>query len=264
MKECAKRLNIVVPMAGAGSRFAKAGYKDPKPLIPVCGKPMIERVVQNLQPSGEHRFIFVCQKSHVLCYDLNTRLQQIAPGCVVIAIDGLTEGAACTVLEAVTWIDNDNPLMIANSDQYVDVSIDQYLATLRERHLDGLIMTMMASDPKWSFVGMSGPENHVSRVVEKQVISNQATTGIYNFSRGADFVSAARQMIDKGEKTQGEFYVAPVYNALIARSGYKVGTFQIGGERDGMYGLGTPDDLDYFLQTDIAKQLVWDSESCVV
>lgn len=238
-------LNIVIPMAGAGSRFAKDGYKDPKPLIPVHGVPMIKLVIDNLRPSAHHRFIFICQNAHIAAYGLKERLASWAPGSVMIGIDGVTDGAACTVLTAKQYIDNDDALMIANSDQYVDADINAYLAHMAQRSLDGIIMTMKADDPKWSFVGLD-EAGTVTRVVEKEVISSEATVGIYNFTRGRDFVSAAEGMIDADERVNGEFYVAPVYNRQI-KVGAKVGVYNIGKDRNGMYGLGIPADLEDFL-----------------
>lgn len=247
-------LNIVVPMAGAGSRFAAVGFKDPKPLIPVHGKPMIQWVIHNLRPTEPHRFIFICQRAHVRQYGLTPLLQRWAPGCQVIQLDVLTEGAACTVLQARHLIDDANPLMIANSDQYIDIDINRYLQASRAKGLDGLIMTMHADDPKWSYASR-GPTGHVTRVAEKQVISNEATVGIYNFARGSDFVGAAQAMIARGERVNGEFYVAPTYNALIAQ-GRKIGIHNIGQEGDGMHGLGTPDDLALFLEHPVSHQHV--------
>jgi dTDP-glucose pyrophosphorylase len=245
-------LNIIIPMAGRGSRFASAGYADPKPLIPVHDMRMIELVIHNLTPNEPHRFIFICQTEHVLRYQLNPKLAAWAPGCEVVAIDGVTDGAACTVLHAKALIDNDEPLMIANSDQYVDCSIDAYLAAIADN--DGVIMTMTADDPKWSFVGL-GSSGTVERVVEKQVISNEATVGIYNFRSGRDFVSAAEEMIQRGDRVNGEYYVAPVYNYQIKR-GASIAIYNIGEEGAGMYGLGVPDDLSLFLSlpvSDVAR-----------
>ena len=121
-------LNIVIPMAGHGSRFSKAGYVDPKPLIPVLGKPMIELVIDNLKPSCEHRFIFICQTEHLHNYPLRSLLEAKAQGCHIIEVSAVTEGAACTVLLAKHYIDNADQLMIANCDQYINVNINQYLA----------------------------------------------------------------------------------------------------------------------------------------
>ena len=245
-------LNIVIPMAGAGSRFAVAGYADPKPLIPVHGTPMIQLVIDNLRPSVPHRFVFICQRAHVRAYGLEARLARWAPGCVVRGLDGVTAGAACTVLTVRDLIDTDEPLMIANSDQWVDVPIDDYLRGLAGPGVDGLIMTMTADDPKWSFVGF-GPDGHVERVVEKQVISNEATVGVYNFARGSDFVRAADTMIARDLRVNGEFYVAPVYNLLI-EEGRRIAVHNVGGVGDGMHGLGTPDDLEAFLAHPVSRQ----------
>lgn len=247
-------LTIVVPMAGRGSRFADAGYSLPKPLIPILGMPMIRLVIGNIRPSMAHKFVFIVQSSIAQAYGLRELLPSWAPGSVLIEIDGITEGAACTVLAARSEIAAETPLMIANSDQYISIDIDHYLSAAAAPEHDGFIMTMKAHDPKWSFVGI-GPSGFVDRVVEKRVISDQATVGIYNFSRGGDFISAADAMIAAERRVNGEFYVAPVYNELIAR-GARIGTYDIGTEAGGMYGLGTPADLELFLSLPIAKHAV--------
>lgn len=238
-------------MAGAGSRFSNAGYVDPKPLIRIHGVPMIRWVIDNLKPSIKHKFIFICQQAHIVQYELTAKLKAWSPGCEIIGLDGLTDGAARTVLASRLLIDNDDQLMIANSDQFIDFSIDEYLEKIYADNLDGLIMTMTASDPKWSFVGLDS-QSLVDRVVEKEVISNLATVGIYNFLKGKDFVRAADLMIASNLKVNGEYYVAPTYNQLIQR-GARIGTYNIGEEASGMYGLGTPTDLEMFLKLDLSK-----------
>lgn len=246
-------LNIVIPMAGRGSRFAEKGFALPKPLIPVCGIPMTKVVIENLRPSCPHAFTFICQQAHLDEYDLAAKLRSWSPGANVIAIDRITEGAACTVLLAERFIDNDHALMIANCDQYVDVNIDDYLATMEHGRLDGLIMTMKAHDKKWSFVGFDGA-GRVNRVVEKEVISDEATVGIYNFRRGRDFVAAAKRMIARNLRTNNEFYVAPTYNQLI-EDGAVLGVHSIGTLGHGMYGLGVPEDLELFESLPIARRI---------
>lgn len=251
-----KVLNIVIPMAGAGSRFFSRGYMDPKPLIKVNGVEMVRLVIENLRPRVPHRFVFICQKAHLDAYGLNDKLSTWAPGSEIIGVNGLTEGAACTVLAASPHIDCDDPLMIANSDQYIDASIDEYLSFMEQENLDGLIMTMKAHDPKWSFVGLN-QDKMVTRVEEKQVISDEATVGIYNFRRGSDFVTAAEAMIAADLRVNNEFYVAPTYNHLISW-GSRVGIFNVGSENNGMHGLGTPDDLNTFLRSPLNKQAAQD------
>lgn len=241
-------LNIVVPMAGRGSRFTQAGYKMPKPLIDVFGHPMIEYVTKNISPDCEHRFIYVCQEEHLKKYGLADELERMSPGCVIITIDHITEGAACTVLLAEKFIDNNDALMIANSDQYVDTDINSYLAAIGNN--DGLVMTMPADDPKWSFIKYD-KNGLVTMVREKEVISNEATVGIYNYKHGGDFVKYAHQMIEKNIRVNNEFYVAPVYNEMVS-AGMKIVFCNVGAK---MFGLGVPEDLNFFIEQPVAKKV---------
>ena len=242
-------LQIVVPMAGRGSRFGNAGYTTPKPLIPVGGRPMIQWVIENIRPKRAHQFTFICLAEHLEKFpDVRAEMARICPGCNIVPVRAVTEGAACTVLLAKQFIDSGNPLMIANSDQIVDLNIDEYLAAGDPPDVDGLIMTFWADHPKWSYCRMR-PDHTVVEVVEKQVVSNEATVGIYNFRRGRDFVRAAETMIAKNLRVKGEFYVAPAYNQLIGE-GARIVTMKTGTERKGMFGLGVHEDLDFFRTTD--------------
>ncbi|HCI25173.1 MAG TPA: glycosyl transferase family 2 [Lachnospiraceae bacterium] len=241
-------LNIVIPMAGRGSRFADAGYVNPKPLIEIYGRPMIEYVTKNITPTCKHRFIYICQEEHLQKFGLEIALKRMAPDCEIVTIDHITEGAACTVLLAEKYINNDDALMIANSDQYVDYDINDYLSTIKQE--DGLIMTMPADDPKWSFIKYD-EKGYVQLVREKEVISHEATVGIYNYRCGADFVTYAHQMIEKNIRVNNEFYVAPVYNEMI-QAGKTVVYKNVG---TSMYGLGTPDDLNFFMKQDLSKRV---------
>jgi len=241
-------LQIIVPMAGRGSRFSQAGFTIPKPLIPVGGRPMIQWVIENIRPNRPHRFIFLCLGEHLQRYpEVPSEITRLCPESAIVSVDAVTEGAACTVLLARKFIDNDSPLMIANSDQIVDLNIDDYLAAGEAPGVEGLIMTFWSDHPKWSFCRMR-PDGTVSEVVEKQVVSNEATVGIYNFRRGRDFVRAAGTMIARNLRVNNEFYVAPCYNQLI-EEGAKIITVKTGVERDGMYGLGVPEDLAFFTTT---------------
>ena len=244
-------LNIVIPMAGRGSRFANAGYKMPKPLIDVKGKYMIEVVTDNLRPKCEHRFIYLCLAEHIEKYGLTEKLNSIAPGCVIVPVSQVTEGAACTVLLAEEYINSDEPMMIANSDQFVDININDYLK--KQGTSDGLIMTMTAHDNKWSFIKYD-ENGFVTEVREKEVISDEATVGIYNFAKGSDFVAGAHEMIDRNIRANNEFYVAPVYNILIEQ-GKKFAYYNIGSLQNGMWGLGVPEDLEIFLKSEISDKI---------
>jgi dTDP-glucose pyrophosphorylase len=247
-------LNIVVPMAGRGSRFADAGYADPKPLINVHGKHMIEVVINNLKPTCEHRFIFVCQAEHVASYGLQDIFKRACDEFEIVEINGITEGAAITVLKARQFFDNGQPLMIANSDQWVDVDINDYLQDMELRKLSGSMLTMKANDPKWSYAKVND-NGFVSEVVEKVVISDEATVGIYNFAKGSDFCQFADFMVEQDIRSNGEYYVAPVYS-FMADKGQNIGVYNIGEEANGMYGLGIPSDLSLFLSLKISKRAV--------
>lgn len=238
-------LNIVIPMAGHGSRFQQAGYEDPKPLIPVHGVPMIRSVIDNLRPQQDHKFFFLCQATHINDYPLESILREASPGCEIRTLNRVTAGAACTVLLASDGIDNDSPLMIANCDQWIDFSIDDYLRVGMRSGIDAFLMTMRDDSPKWSYVKRDD-DGLITGVIEKEVVSEEATVGIYNFARGRDFVAAAKDMIRENDRSKNEFYVAPVYSRLI-RAGNHIETVSIGDAGAVMHGLGTPDDLEAFL-----------------
>jgi dTDP-glucose pyrophosphorylase len=203
-------------------------------------------VIDNLRPpsSISHQFIFVILQEHIDEFQFDGHLKKWIPGCVIVPVREVTQGAACTVLLARENIDNDNPLMIANCDQWVDVDMSQYLLEMEKQSAEGIIMTMTADDPKWSYCRFN-EAGKMTEVVEKQVVSNEATVGIYNFRHGRDFVAAADEMIAADLRVNGEFYVAPTYNRLIAK-GKKIVHYNVGSEYNGMYGLGIPKDLEYF------------------
>jgi len=235
------KLTVVIPMAGAGSRFEVAGYTFPKPLIEVKGKPMIQLVLETL--NIEAKYIFIVRKEHIAKYSLKEFLNQIAPGCEVITTDGLTEGSACTVLLAKEFIDNDNPILMANSDQYIEWDAFEFMKNNINNNFDGSILTFEATHPKWSFVKIDN-EGFVTEVAEKKPISNIATVGIYWWLKGSDFVKYAEKMIEKDIRVNNEFYICPVFNEAIAED-KKIGIFNV----DEMWGIGTPEDLNYFLST---------------
>lgn len=235
--------NIVLPMAGAGRRFAEAGYTTPKPFIDVMGVPMIERVLENLH-FPDARFVLIAQKSHVEEYkDIFDRMSQNYP-VQVLTVTKLTEGAACTVLTSARVINNHDPLLIANSDQMLDIQAGDFIRDCQEKGMDGSILTFWANDPKWSFAE-TNQDGVVTRVVEKEVVSEHATAGLYYFSRGIDFLHAAVDMIVHNDRVNNEFYVAPTYNYAI-KEGARVGIYEM--DVAAMHGLGTPADLDIYLK----------------
>ena len=239
-------LNVLIPMAGAGSRFQQAGYTFPKPLIEVNNKPMIQVVVENLNIKAN--FIYIVQKSHREKYNLDTLLNLITPGCQVIEVDGITEGAACTALLSKKYINTDNPLFFANSDQFVEWDSNEFLYKMNETNADGGIVSFRSTHPKWSFAKID-EQGLVTEVAEKNPISDIATVGYYYWKKGSDFVKYAEEMIEKNIRVNNEFYVCPVFNQAIA-DGKEIRTFDI----PKMWGLGTPEDLKNYLKNHLKNQ----------
>jgi HAD superfamily hydrolase (TIGR01509 family) len=235
-----EKLNVLIPMAGAGSRFEQAGYTFPKPLIEVNGKPMIQVVIENLNLDAN--YIYVVQKSHREKYNLDTLLNLLTPGCKIVETNELTEGAACTALLSKKYIDSDAPLFFANSDQFVEWDSNEFMYKMQETNSDGGIVSFPATHPKWSFAKVD--ENGlVTEVAEKKPISNIATVGFYYWKHGSDFVKYAEQMIEKNIRVNNEFYVCPVFNEAIKDKKH-IRTFNV----SKMWGLGTPEDLKYYLE----------------
>jgi len=234
-------MKILIPMAGQGSRFATEGYTFPKPLIDVDGKPMIQKVVENLNFSAE--FIFLVRKEHLRKYEgLSDTLHRITGGqAKIVEVEGLTEGAAFTALLAKEHINTDEDLLIANSDQVIEYRPENFLTMKNMTTADGIVFTFNAVHPKWSFAKVDDA-GFVTQVAEKVPISNIATCGIYWYRKGKDFVEAAESMIAKNIRVNNEFYIAPVYNEIIG-----VGKTVIPFFVQQMHGIGTPEDLQTFL-----------------
>jgi UDP-N-acetylglucosamine diphosphorylase / glucose-1-phosphate thymidylyltransferase / UDP-N-acetylgalactosamine diphosphorylase / glucosamine-1-phosphate N-acetyltransferase / galactosamine-1-phosphate N-acetyltransferase len=230
-----------MPMAGRGSRFAEVGFTAPKPLIDVRGKPMYAWAMDSLPLSLAHRVIFICLAEHLadraLEADIRERYAAFDP--VIVPLDKVTEGQACTVLEARAWIDTGDPLIIYNADTYCRTLLAERLPTLPPS-VAGLLSVFQAPGDKWSFA-RTDEHGRVVETAEKRRISDWATTGLYHFTRGRDFVKHAQAMIDANEREKNEFYVAPVYNRLIA-AGLEI-RLDVAEE---VWVLGTPEDLADF------------------
>lgn len=236
------KMNVIIPMSGQGSRFKTAGYTFPKPLIEVHGKPMIQVVVDNLNCDPKCcKFIYIVQESHYIEYNLKYLLNLITPGCEIVRTSGMTEGSTCSVLLAREFIDNDTPLMMANSDQFLEWNNHEFIYSMVSSGVDGGISTFTATHPKWSFAKVDD-KGFVTEVAEKKPISDIATTGIYYWKNGSDFVKYADQMIAKNIRTNGEFYICPVFNEAIA-DGKKIRVSSC----KRMWGIGIPEDLRTFL-----------------
>ncbi|MBX7167442.1 MAG: glycosyltransferase family 2 protein [Pirellulales bacterium] len=231
----------VMPMAGRGSRFADVGIATPKPLIPVRGKPMYAWAMDSLPLSLVERVVFICLREHLegraLRDDIQERYGDLDP--VIIGLDHVTEGQACTVLVARELINTDEPLLIYNADTYCRTSLEETLPGLSPS-VAGLLGVFEAPGDKWSFA-RTDETGRVVETSEKRRISPWACTGLYHFARGHDFVAQAEAMIAANDRVNNEFYVAPVYNRLIAQGA----EIRLDVARE-VWVLGTPEDLAYF------------------
>ena len=236
-----QNFNIVVPMAGRGSRFTENGYTDSKPFIDVNGKPMIQRVIENLniEFDEQYEFVIICLREDYDRYDFSIFDDIIGhENWEVICLPDVTEGAAQTILTAEQYIDNDTPMLSFNTDQMIDYNIEMWD---NFQKFDGGIPCFKGDSEDWSYA-KCGNDGFVTEVAEKKVISNDATAGYYYWSEGRDFVKYAEQMIEENSRTNGEFYVAPVYNWAI-KDGKKIGIYMV----DEIYELGTPEYLENYL-----------------
>lgn len=228
-------LQILIPMAGRGTRFARVGYTVPKPMIPVLGKPMIHHVIDNLNIDGA-KWHFVVLSDHLEEYD---KLHEL-PGNIVKQ-HGMKQGAACSASLAFEHLNPDDPVLVANSDQFIDMNILDFLTA--GINCDGAIMTFKSNHPKWSYASVDENE-YVNKVKEKVVISDNATSGIYLWNKASSFIQGIKDMIEAGDTHNNEYYIAPSFNYCITR-GLKYRLMHI--KKQQMWGLGTPEDLIKFV-----------------
>ena len=234
------KMNVLIPMAGLGTRFKEAGYIFPKPIIEIKDKPMIQWVLESLNIDAN--YIFIIQKKHQDKYNLKSVLRVLKPNCQIIELDAVTEGAASTTLLAEKFINNLDSLIIANSDQFIEWNSSKSLYKFISKRHDGAILTFENTHTKWSYAKCD-KDGMVTEVAEKNVISKNATVGVYYWKKGSDYVKYAKQMIKKNIRVNNEFYVCPVYNEAIKDK--KKITIEMVKK---MYGLGTPEDLKSFLR----------------
>lgn len=235
-------LTVVIPMAGEGTRF-KQIYSLPKPLIAIRNKPMIQWVIRSLgMPTAN--YVMICRNEEVEKYHLRQMFKAMLPEAAsvnVVTVNKLTDGAACTVLCGLELVDENSPILISNADQYMQWDPLKFLR-LAESGVDGVIPVFNSVHPKWSYIEVDHYVNGiVRRVAEKEPISQWATCGLYYYRQAKLFKDAAQKMIAADKRVNGEFYVAPVYNELIANGGKVISYRDLE-----FYGLGTPEDLEEF------------------
>ena len=241
------KLNLLLLMAGSSETFAQAGYVYPKNLVEIHGRPMLQHVLENLARltyPQEKRMICVVRRDENLRYHTNSVISLIDPEARIMELTGEAAGAACSALMAVDFIQNDDPLLIANGDQVLDVDLNAMLADFDRRGLDGGVAVFRDIHPRWSFVKCND-QGEVIEAAEKRPISNLATAGFYYFRRGADFVAAAQRMILKGASVNGHYYICPAYNELVLKQ-RRIGVCEI--PKSHYWSLATPASVDAYIE----------------
>lgn len=222
-------INILIPMAGKSLYFSESEYPFPKPLIEIGNKTIIEHVVANLASAApEVQFIFVLSSADCRKFHLDSTLNIITDHHArIVRLDNETRGAACSALMAVSHIDNDTPLVIANADQLFDDALHTLIAGLGDA--DAGVMTFESVHPRWSYVRLD-EQGLVVETAEKRPISRQAIAGLYHFRQGRDFVAATKRSIQKDSSINGSFYIAPTLNEMILQ-GKRVRTVNVDASR---------------------------------
>lgn len=234
-------MNILIPMAGEGTRFPRDTYKIPKPLIDIKGVPMIRRAIESLGIIGTYHFV-IRKDSY---YDqVCSLLHSVFPLPKIISVEETTEGPAASCLLFKDFIDNEEELVIANCDQIMWWDPDLFLTTARYYKYDGMVVTYTTNTPKNSYAEIDR-SGFVKRIVEKEVISDISLNGIHYWRKGKYFVQSAENMIKCNDRApNGEFYVGPSYNHMI-RNGLKVGIHHIPNWQHNP--VGVPEDLKTYL-----------------
>lgn len=236
-------LQVVMPMAGMGSRFASAGWTVPKPLINVGGMPMFERALSSLDGLPlRRRVVLVVQQAHIDEHGIDTAAATALPGVITVAVPALTRGAAETALAAATVLDPEDPLVVMDCDLWFSSkSYNEMVvsAAADPESIAGGLLTFTSRDPRYSYAETRG--DLVVRTAEKVAISDHAITGAYFFSKARYFIEAAQAQVASPLEGEPEYYLSSVYNALI-KSGRRVSWSSV----DSFASFGTPEELAAF------------------
>jgi len=242
-----KRIQLVIPAAGLGSRFSHAGITTPKPILDVLGIPMIAWVIGNFKLQTNDSIVIITRPEIGIEAELAILLGEASHRIEFVYVDPVTEGPAISASLARSHLDLDIPLIIANSDQFVSSNLDSFVKSVRNSDIAGQILTMKAQGTKWSYIARD-EYGLINQVKEKIEISEEATAGIYGWSKAQYFFDSLQQMIASNDRTNGEFYVAPTYNYLI-KENLAVAPVLVGELENHVHGLGTPEDLKTFIQS---------------
>ena len=234
---------VLMPIGGLGSRFAKEGYTTPKPLIEVDGKAMFMKALDSFNGLSDVDHIFVIRKDQDDQYDLANQIRERLPAAKIAVMDHDTRGAVESAMIAEDLIDENIPITIADCDIYFESKeyFDKIVQNQATGSIDGMLLTFESTDPRYSFVELDENSKAI-RTAEKVAISNHALLGGYFFKTGKLFKDLAHEFIDGGLGDLKEFYVSQLFNILIAQGGaVEIATIDV------MHIFGTPEELNAYL-----------------
>ncbi len=245
-------MNILILMAGSDEAFRTAGYTYPKNFIEIASKPLIQLVIESMEPliSQAAKKFFCIRHAENRSYFTGSAIRLLIPDAEIVDIPQETAGAACTALLAVEHISNDEPLVIINGDQIIKGNILPAIQGFQKDGADGGIIVFDAIHPRWSYVRCDR-DGYVVETAEKRPISRMATAGVYYFARGKDFVEAAFSMILKQASIEGRYYVCPAYNELILKQ-MKIKISNI--EANSYISLASPQGVARFEETLVTRR----------
>jgi NDP-sugar pyrophosphorylase family protein len=235
-------INIVIPMAGLGTRFTNAGINIPKPLVVVNGKTLIEHAVESLKIEGN--YIFITRKYDDPTYNeqLTQILRKIQPNCTEIMLEKDQLGAADAALHAKEYTDNDDELIITNCDQILEWDSNKFLKYIKENKADGVVVLYKSTSIKDSYAEII--DNKISKIKEKDLISDNALIGVHYWKNGKDFVKSAEALLLSSLGLQKECYISETYNFLI-KEGKSILPYAI--PNNEYICLGTPEYVEIYL-----------------
>jgi NDP-sugar pyrophosphorylase family protein len=239
-------MNILFPIAGAGSRFQSHGFNIPKPLVLVNGKTLLEHSITTLNLPGRYIFVRINYSNIKFNQQIDAIIKRIHPNAEIIILNHPTKGAAETCLKAESIIDIDKPLVVTNGDQWLNWRPQHFLDFVNSTGVDGCVSLYDHEDieigkpSKYAFVSLD-QDGYATNFCEKFAISNNALNGIHYWRSGKDFIYSIKKMIANNIKVNNEFYISPSYNYLI-KDGKLINTYPM--KLTEYRSLGSPEEIE--------------------
>lgn len=242
-----RKLHIIMPMAGEGSRFKKEGWTTPKPLIELNGIPLFKHAISSVSADDiSLKYSFIVRQEHIDEYKIDEGIKSFQPDANIFSVLMTTRGAVETCLIAESAIADDDAVIVMDCDlefrstKFIKI-IKEILAQSVDEASGGALVSFESNEPRYSYAALD-EDGFVTRTAEKEVISNHALCGAYFFSTGKRFKQVAHKLLNEPEFKKPEYYVSLLYNYLLA-DGEKVRLAPM----EEYYSYGTPEELKQYL-----------------